>query len=311
MSHEHPLKEYLNILWLRPENALWSAYQEYALRMAPFKLISPAVDIGGGSGLPCFVMMGGKISPEYDFFSNVDGLGSFFEGKDIYDSFSQKGSSSLIFKKPKFVFDISFDHKENLLKQAEFLGIYKKTITADGNARWPLEDNSMESAFSNILYWLKDRHHSFKELRRILKPGGRAFLFLQTKNFTKFCKSYHPEDYPTYEKTLRILNRSRVESHLWQSDLEEIRQLAKEYGFSVLHHRYCYSQFFLSMWDIGLRPLSPVLIDMANSFNAGQRKKYKKQWVEILYEILRPIYDEETKNSPKNGGYILVILEKN
>ncbi|MDP3726668.1 MAG: hypothetical protein Q8R36_05780 [bacterium] len=309
MSHD-PLKEYLNILWLRPENALWSAYQEHALRTAPHKLISPAVDIGGGSGLPCFTMMGGKISPEYDFFSNVGGLESFFKGKDIYDSFSHEGNKSLVLQKPNFVFDVSFDHKENLLKQAEFLGIYKKTITADGNKKWPIEDASMQSAFSNILYWLQDHHHSFKELRRILKVGGKAFLFLQTKNFTKFCKSYHPQDYPIYEKTLRILNRSRVESHLWQTDLEEIRQMAKAHGFKVLHHRYCYSQFFLNMWDIGLRPLSPVLIDMANSFDAKQRKKYKEWWVNILYEILRPIYDEETKKPLKEGGYMLVVLEK-
>ena len=54
--------------------------------------------------------------------------GFFFKGKDIYDSFSHKGNRKLILKKPRFVFDVSFDHKENLLKQAEFLGIYKKTI---------------------------------------------------------------------------------------------------------------------------------------------------------------------------------------
>ena len=289
---------------------MWCAYQDYAYKNGPYKLTSPSLDLGAGNGLLSFVSMGGELSPNYDFFTNAGGLDSFFKGGDIYNSFSKAGKPEYILKKPDYIIDIALDHKENLLKQAEFLGVYKKLIAADANKTWPLEEKSLESVISNVLYWLSDKHHSFRELHRVLRKGGKVFLFLQTKNFTKFCLSYHPEDFPGYEKTLRVLNRSRKESHLWQTDIGEIEQLAGQYGFEVLHHQYCYSKFFLTMWDIGLRPLSPVLIDMANSFSPEKRKQYKEKWVDILHEILQPIYNEETRKELSDGGYLYVVLEK-
>lgn len=303
-------KEFLNVFWLRPENALWCAYQDSAYKRGPHKLVSPSLDLGAGNGLLSFVSMGGVISPEYDFFTNVGSLESFFKGADIYDSFSRSGKSEYVLKKPDYVIDVALDHKENLLRQAEFLGVYKKLITADANNEWPIENSSLNSVISNILYWLSDKHHSFQELSRVLQKGGRAFLFIQTKNFTEFCMSYHPERLPKYRKTLEVLNRKRKESHLWQTDIQEIRQMARQYGFEVRHYEYCYSRLFLTMWDIGLRPLSPVLVDMVNSFDAEKRSRYKKEWVNIFYDILKPIYDEETREPLREGGYLYTILEK-
>ncbi|MBI4118615.1 MAG: methyltransferase domain-containing protein [Parcubacteria group bacterium] len=304
------LRKFLEVFWLRPENALWCAYQDSAYQKGPHKLTSPSLDFGAGNGLLSFVSMGGVISPEYDFFTNAGSLDAFHQGVDIYDSFSNPGKPEYIIKKPDQVIDFALDHKENLLKQAEFLGVYEKLITADGNKAWPIESESLGSVISNVLYWLSDKHHSFRELHRILKKDGKAFLFLQTKNFTKFCISYHPENYPGYEQTLRKLNRNRIESHLWQTDLKELQEMATQYNFKLVHHQYCYSKLFLTMWDIGLRPLSPVLIDMANSFSAEERKKYKEKWVDILYEILKPVYDQETEKDLKEGGYIFVVLQK-
>jgi len=312
MKKDDTLKEFLNIFWLRPENALWGAFQAHAISNMPHKITSPSLDLGAGNGLLTFTAFGGRLIPDYDFFINVGGLDTFFKGGDVYDSFTSKGigSASLIKKKPTYIFDVALDHKKNLLKQAKFLGIYKKLITADGNKKWPFKADSFQSVFSNILYWLSEPHHSFHELNRVLKSGGRAFVFLQTTDFTKFCMSYHPEKYPGFEKTLSFLNRKRKESHVWQVTLADVKKLATQHGFKLIHHQYCYSKLFLMMWDIGLRPLSPVLIDMVNSFSKDKRRYYKEQWVQILYKALESVYKEEIRKPLQYGGYLFVILEK-
>ena len=45
----------------------------------------------------------------------------------------------------------------------------------------------------------------------------------------------------------------------------------------------------VKIWDIGLRPLFPVLLKMTNSLDKENLLKIKQEWIETLREFLEPI----------------------
>jgi hypothetical protein len=64
------------------------------------------------------------------------------------------------------------------------------------------------------------------------------------------------------------------------------------------------------MWDIGLRPISPVTIKMANILEPKQRKKIKEEWIDIWEDLLDPVcepmFQLENQNPPAE---IIFIVE--
>jgi len=77
----------------------------------------------------------------------------------------------------------------------------------------------------------------------------------------------------------------------------------------VVSHAYYLSPLTLKAWEIGLRPLSPVLIKMANKLTAADRLAIKAEWMAILRPFLAELYELDRK-SPEPGGYHFVCLEK-
>ena len=156
MQDKKILKELLKMFWLRPETALWRAVD--IMTMKDFKFESPSIDIGCGDGIFSFTRAGGQVEPDYKFFQH----------EDIYNSFNENMIRPTIKKLPNYKIDVGFDHKENLLKKAELLGLYNKTVCGDANKKLPFEDESFKTIFSDIIYWLDDPVAVFKELKRIL-----------------------------------------------------------------------------------------------------------------------------------------------
>jgi len=304
------LHDFLNVYWLRPEVALFLALSSHVLQEAPFLPVEkPSLDLGAGNGLFSFISMGGNLTLDYDVYLNAGNLEKFWENQDIYDNFSNRGDGKFIARKPIHTFSIGFDKKENLMKQASFLNLYEDYKIGDANKTWPLGDGRLKSIFSNIFYWLKGPEFLFRETSRVLGQGGRCFLALQDPSFPNYCPSYRSQDFSKYKQVLKLLNRGRSESYLWRVPLRELENLAESNGLKVIYHRYYLSETVLRIWDIGLRPLSPVLISMANSLSPEQRIRHKKEWIDTLSKLLFPIFeaDKETQN---RGGYLYLILEK-
>lgn len=298
------LREHLNVWWLRPESALWDAIASEVISQVPFE--SPSLDLGSGNGIFSFITAGGAFSPEYDWFRNLDPQG-FWDNRDIYDTFITPPGKSWIIREPKYQIDCALDVKANLLHQAQVLGFYHNLVVANATLSLPFEDDSFQTVFSNILYWLDSMETTLKEVWRVLRPGGHALLCLQDHKFKEYCISYRWRELNS--EVLRLLNRGRSESSCWTISYPELITLARKFHFRVVAHSYYLSPLTLKMWDIGLRPLSPVLIKMVHKLDETDRLSIKLEWIQILRPFLRELCDLERK-SEEQGGYHFVCLEK-
>lgn len=290
--------------WLRPESALWDAIASTVV--SGFTLASPSLDLGAGNGIFSFITSGGAFSVEYDWYRNVDPTG-FWDGRDIYDTFSSTPRPDWIARRPKYPIDWALDAKPNLLRQAEGLGFYRRCVAADAGGRLPFEDDSFQAVFSNMLYWLPSAEAALRELHRILRTGGRAILCLQNDKFIQYCPSYRWR--ARGSEILRLLNRGRSECGRWTISYATLVSLSKAMGFRIASHTYYLSPLTLLAWDIGLRPLSPVLIRMVQRLSEDGRHAIKVEWMDTLRPFLTELYELDL-NDKEQGGYHCVCLEK-
>lgn len=298
------LKNHFNIGWLRPETALWDAIASVTISKSKF--LTPSLDLGCGNGLFSFVTAGGQFSTDYDVFmnANIEGL---CEKKDIYDANRNINIGDHILKKPAYQFTCGLDHKRNLLEQAKKLDFYQKLILHDANEPLPFPDKSFKTVFSNILYWLRSPEETLGEISRILLIGGRTFLCVPNTNFFEFCESYCWQK--KRSKLLKIINRGRSESILWLTSYDDFLKLAEMKGFSVVRHQFYLSELTLKIWDFGLRPFSPYLINMTNKLPSNERYDVKKQWIEGVYPLLQEMYLSD-KRWQGEAGFHFFELEK-
>lgn len=298
------LKEHLNVWWLRPESALWDAIASQVISQV--SLERPSLDMGSGNGIFSFITAGGAFTLDYDWFINTDVEG-FWDNKDIYDAFHQGASAESIKAPPRYVIDWALDHNPNLIAQCKPLGLYSNYRVADAAKPLPFEEETFQTVFSNILYWLEDPEAPLREIYRILRPGGRALLCLPDPKFFEHCITYQWRERGS--ELLKKLNRGRLEVTRWTITLGEIEALTARIGFRLeLHQRYL-SPLTLKIWDIGLRPISAVLIKMANSLGQQARREIKREWIDTCYDLLLPVLEME-REFPREGGYHFVCLRK-
>ena len=304
INHTDYIKAHLNVAWLRPASALWDVIA--STMILKYEIKHPSLDLGCGNGIFSFITAGGEFSVDYDWYINVNTEG-FRENKDIYDACKISTLAGFITKKSGYTFSVGLDHKPNLLKQAKALNFYRNLFECDANQQLPFEDGKFKTIFSNILYWLNSQERSLNELYRILDKEGIAILCIPNIKFYDYCFSYHWKE--KNSELLRLLNRGRSECMHWTISYGDFASLAKRAGFDIVDHSYYLSPLLLKMWDIGLRPLSPLLIKMYNSLTQENRKSIKMEWIETLKEFLLPLYDMEIKCKDE-GGFHLFVLRK-
>lgn len=298
------LKAHLNINWLRPENALWNATASTLI--SKYEIIPPSLDLGCGDGIFSFITAGGNFSTDYNRYINVNTEG-FWENKDIYDTCNLDRLEGYIMEYPKYSFVFGLDHKSNLLKQAKALDFYDNLIKHDANRELPFEDRKFKTIFSNILYWLDDVQKVLKEIYRILDKDGITILCIPNTKFFEYCFSYQWKE--KQSELLRLLNRGRSECMHQAFSYDDFKALTQKIGFKVLEHFYYLSPLTLKIWDIGFRPLSPLLIKMANGLNIENRRAIKAEWIETIVKFLLPLYEMDNK-SKDEGGFHLFVLNK-
>lgn len=279
----------LNAFWLRPETALW---REIDIRaMEPFAVKAPSLDLGCGDGIFSFIRAGGRFDEQFDVFQAMSGLDQFFDNVDVFDAFDELLSPAVA-QRPSYQIDVGFDHKVNLLKKAGQLGLYRNLKVGDANQLLPFPDRSFNSVFSNIVYWLDDPQLTIAEISRILCPGGRACVMLPNDTLPEFsfynqlyAKTKNP-DWAFLEK----LDRGRFADNIRQARSREMWEaMFESAGLRVAWHAVHLSKTAIQIWDVGLRPLFPVLRRMVNSVASDELPQLKREWVTILREFLEPI----------------------
>jgi SAM-dependent methyltransferase len=301
----------LSAYWLRPETALWRAIDIRA--MVPFNFEAPSLDMGCGDGVFSFIRSGGRFSPEFDVFESVTSLDRYFEKVDVFDSFDGFRTPNII-APPSYRISVGFDHKPNLLKKAAALGLYESLAEGDGNRALPFETASFASVFSNVVYWLDEPAHAMAEISRILKRGGRCCLMLPNRTLRDFSFYYRYCVRTGNQKLafLEQLDRGRMTENVRHAKTAgEWTTIFESAGLAVELHRGHLSRTVVQIWDIGLRPLFPILKKLTDRLTDRDRAAIKSEWISVFRHFLGPFVDlDSTLDSADEPAFHCFILRK-
>lgn len=288
--------------WLRPENVIWDAV---AAKMIYHELreSKDLLEVGIGNGYCTFMILGGKFKKEYDYYYNVNTKG-FWDNKDIYDHVTSYNIKQYILKYPENRVKYALDHKSNLLEQTKQLGFVDQLILQ--NANDVIDFDGVSTIYSNIIYWLADPIKVIKNFDHLLKKGGKIILVFPNNKFYQYAISYGRKN-----KLQVLLNRGRADSMMWSMDMEDFAKIIQEHtGLSITKYQKYLAETTLKIWDIGLRPISPHLINMANYLNEKTRMEIKDEWCATILKFLEELLPIELDSGPKEGGFNFVVLEK-
>ncbi|MGD9554009.1 MAG: methyltransferase domain-containing protein [Arcobacteraceae bacterium] len=308
------LRKLLNVYWLRPEIALWRAIDIEIMK--DFKIQGKSLDLGCGNGILSFINAGGEFDLSFDAYQAIGNLDKFYENFDVHDTFVKDYKPKII-KKPSYKFNFALDHKDNLLKKAKELDFYDNFILHDANQSLPFGNNSFDSIFSNIIYWLNDSQKSLNEINRILKRNGKVALMLPNKTMPEFSfynQLYVKDNNKDFE-FLKYLDRGRYSSNMkLAKSFDEWKQIIDDSGLKIIEHKTHLSTTIIQIWDIGLRPLFPVLLRLVNAVKDKEELlSIKKEWIEIFMMFLAPIFELEIQNKlnqNKEKAFHYFVLEK-
>jgi SAM-dependent methyltransferase len=305
------LDQLLSVHWLRPETALWRVFD--CLLMHDTVLKGRTADLGCGDGTLSYIMAGGKVG-DLDNYSRVASLSTFNKGTDIYNA-EVDDSDGLLLDNSSLRYGYSFglDHKAGLISKAQrFSGFYGKNVIHDLNVALPFEDGDLDAAFSNILYWLNDIDGVLKDWNRALTRQGKLVLFLPNDTFKEKAWFYYLAPHKDGRRYYNYFDRgySDLIKHcythaVWQDHFTRN-------GFRIVRHEKYLTDPVMEIWNIGTRPLSPLLISMAGHLSPKGRPVVKDEWVRYFKSFFHPIVAGEFGRASQEGEYAFhfYVLEK-
>lgn len=306
-TNEEKLRKYLNLLWLRPENALLTVFKSLACAHIEFK--SPSLDISCGDGINMFLHLGGELHEDFDYFRTTRAK-EFKHNAfvDIYDKYDDNYTVDIV-QKPAIKIDVGTDWKQALLDKAAKLDLYKKLLLHDNNKiPFPFPDNKFMTIYSNSIYWTENIENLLSEIHRMLKPGGTAVLEVMTPSFTKTLDELEPY---FSKEAIDIIDRQRRSTMKGARYYKEWKETMLKAGFTIEETKCVYpSKILIDIWNIGLRPISHLLIQMSDNLLDKERHEIKKQWVNIFLALFKPLITIEQTYSLEKAPYLCFKLSK-
>lgn len=297
--------KYLYMNWLRPESVVWHTI---AHQLISKKLLAQEniLELGVGNGYNSFMLLNGEFSKDYDSYYNVN-IDGFWNNSDIYNSINNEVNiNKYIYKKTHKNLKLAIDHKENLISQASQLNFIDKIVNHDANNEFTF--SGIDTVYSNILYWLDDPFEVLNNISRFLKEKSKIFIVFPNQNFFNYCPSYNSSS-----QLWKLINRGRSQTMMWHMDIGEFEKnlRRRNSNLSIIHHQTYLSKQTLNTYDVGLRPLSPHLIKMANLLEPKYRLEIKEEWCSTCMKFLDVLLEGELEDGVKSGGFNFVVLEKN
>jgi hypothetical protein len=110
---------------------------------------------------------------------------------------------------------------------------------------------------------------------------------------------------------LDIIGRGRAETWPTVADRATWESRFARAGLSVEVATPFVTRTHAHIWDIGLRPIAPMLIRMAGALTPETRSEIKRDWVELFCELLEPLCDPNldlfpTRDEPAEVQYTLI-----
>ncbi len=284
---EDRLRRFLQAYWLRPENAFWMTLRSAALSQCT--ITSPSVDLSCGDGIFAFLHGGGAFDPSFDVFASVGHLDRVRdEHVDMFDCAADSYRPP-IKAPPETRFDVGTDIKASQLEKAGRLSTYGRLLQHDNNTPLPLNDNEFDTVYCNAAYWIKDIDGFLAELARITRPGGAIVLHVKLDSMRGYTLASHRDTLG--DRFLDIIGRGRMATwpslagrNEWESRFNKAHLTIEDVTpFVTKDHAH--------IWDIGLRPIAPLLVRMTDALTPESRADIKREWVDLFFDLLRPICD--------------------
>ena len=114
---------------------------------------------------------------------------------------------------------------------------------------------------------------------------------------------------------LKYLDRGRHASNIKVAkSFKEWKAIIDKSGLRIVEHKTHLSKTVMQIWDIGLRPLFPVLIKLVRAVEDKERLlSIKQEYVELLMRFLQPIFELEMGGKLDQGqekAFHYFVLEK-
>lgn len=278
------LRAFMNAYWLRPENALWMCLRSMVLRSA--RCTDPSIDISCGDGVFTFLHLGGRFAPSFDVFAAVDKLDRVRrDHADMFDCPPERSGPAII-AAPQSRMTVGADLKPNLLQKAAQLKVYERQVQNDNNAPLPFPKESFNYIYCNAAYWVERVDDFLAELRRILRPGGRVALQVKLSSMEACTLQAFREQLG--DRFLDLIGRGRM--RCWPTLADRLtweRRFARA-GLAIECATPFVTRTHAHLWDVGLRPLAPLLVRMANHLASPVRVEIKQDWVDLWCDLLAP-----------------------
>jgi SAM-dependent methyltransferase len=290
------LRRFVEMYWLRPENALWMTLRSEALRT--IELARPSIDVSCGDGVFSFLHMGGRFDPAFDVFTSVDHLDRVrTQHADMFDA-AGPNYQPKIQARPQERFDIGADCKAAMLAKAKTLHFYGELVEQDNNHPLQFDNESFATIYCNAAYWVRIIDSFLSELGRIIRSDGKIVLQVKLDSMRRYTLSQFK---PVLgERFLDLIDRGRMDCWPSLTDRATWEQRFADAGLSIVSAIPLVTRTHSHLWDIGLRPIAPQLVRMANALSPATRAEIKRDWVDLFCELLTPLCDPALDLFPGN-----------
>ena len=288
------LSSALSLWWLRPENALAIAsYVHNGYDFAP-STEQRAADYACGDGVNSFFKLGGRFDMSFDVFGvAVRGDSAEDVVKNNIDVFDHYDDSyaPIILKPADARFTYGMDHKPNLLRKARKLDFYDELIEGDLAQDTSIPDESLDIAYCNSLYWIAEPELAISHINRKLKNGGIAVYDVMTTHRKALQYQHWMPTMPAIWQDM--MNRGRDANNPGIRSARDWHAVFESDGTATVEEvRDIFPAAIAYAWNIGLRPIFPVLNRMVESISTETRQSIKAEWVETWTELLLPLLTE-------------------
>jgi SAM-dependent methyltransferase len=279
------LRRFVQAYWLRPENALWMTLRSLTWSRCP--LTHPSVDISCGDGVFTFLHRGGVFDPAFDVFTsvaNLDRAGAVHA--DMFDCVTDEYQPAIL-SPPVDRIDVGADVKENMLARAQRLDFYRQLVKHDNNQPLPFEDGTFRTVYCNAAYWIAEIDRFLTELCRITSGDGRIILQVKLDSMLRYTLA---ECLPILgARFLDIIDGGRSASWPTLASRSTWESRFAAAGLSVQEATPFISPTHAHIWNVGLRPIAPLLIKMTGALTPNTRASIKREWVDLFCELLGPL----------------------
>lgn len=284
VSRPELLRRFLQAYWLRPENALWMTLRSEAL--SAVCLETPCIDLSCGDGVFTFLHCGGVFDPVFDVFTAVDRLDRVRdEHVDMFDC-ADSIYQPRIRERASQSIDVGTDLKSSLLVKAKTLGFYDRLVEHDNNTPLPFEDSTFQTVYCNAAYWVTEVDLFLEQINRVTQPGGRIVLHVKLDAMRRFNLGAHEAVLGT--RFLEIIGRGRLDMWPTLAGRREWEDRFARAGLTIVDATPFVTRTHAHLWDIGLRPIAPMLVRMAAELTPETRASIKRDWVDLFCELLLP-----------------------